>query len=66
MGHVRRNREIMNLLSLALEIQEQILLLPPIQSGKNKITERNLRQISGEVDWRMQRQGWRQQQDRKT
>ena len=55
MGHVTRTHEIMNLPSLAPDIQEEILFLPPIESGKDVITERRLRAISGVLDWGKQR-----------
>ena len=60
LGHVTRARltQIMNLLNLAPDIQEEILLLPPILSGKDKVTERSLRSISGEIDWSQQRKKW--------
>ena len=61
LGHVTRGRltQIMNLLNLAPEIQEEILLLPPIHSGKDKVTERSLRVVTAEVDWAKQRDQWR-------
>lgn len=60
LGHVTRGRmtQIMNLLNLAPEIQEEILLLPPIHSGKDKVTERSLRCVTAEIDWQLQRQKW--------
>jgi hypothetical protein len=60
LGRVSRARltQIMNLLNLAPDIQEQILLgaLPPT---RERVTERALRQISAEMNWRKQRQMWR-------
>jgi hypothetical protein len=60
LGHVTRSRmsQIMNLLNLAPEIQETILFLEPV-SGRERITERNLRRISTEINWRKQRKMWR-------
>lgn len=61
LGHVTRARltQIMNLLNLAPDIQEELLLLPPIHSGKDKVTERSLRDITAKMDWREQRKQWR-------
>jgi hypothetical protein len=60
LGHVTRARvtQIMNLLNLAPDIQESILWLPPI-SGRG-ITEKEMRQIAGEVRWDRQRALFRQ------
>lgn len=54
LGHVTRARvtQIMNLLSLAPEIQEYILWLPPERRGLN---ERNVREIAREIRWDRQR-----------
>ncbi|MFO0903726.1 MAG: hypothetical protein U0939_12040 [Pirellulales bacterium] len=62
MGHVSRARltQIMNLLSLAPEIQEEILLLPTVEYGRNAFTEKRLRTIVGVLDWRKQLQMWNQ------
>ena len=60
LGHVTRARmtQIMNLLQLAPDIQEEILFLPPITSGKDPITERDLRQVVAVPDWKKQRRMW--------
>ena len=60
LGHVTRARvtQIMNLLRLAPDIQEQILFLPPVTEGRDPITERDLRPIAAELDWRAQRAMW--------
>lgn len=59
-GRVSRARlsQIMNLLNLASDIQEEILFLPLIERGKDAVTERALRVISKELDWRRQRELW--------
>ena len=64
LGHVTRARvtQIMNLLNLAPDIQEYLLWLPPT-SGR-RITEREMRQIAGEVRWDRQRVLFRQHQQR--
>jgi len=61
LGHVTRARvtRIMNLLHLAPDIQEAILVLPRVESGRDPITERELRPIAAIPDWRKQRAAWR-------
>jgi hypothetical protein len=61
-GHVSRARltQIMNLLSLAPEIQESILWQPMVECGRDAVTEKRLRALVGELDWRKQRQMWKQ------
>ena len=60
LGHVSRARvtQIMNLLNLAPDIQEELLFLPPVESGKDPVTERELRDIVAVPDWRKQRRMW--------
>jgi DNA-binding transcriptional regulator YdaS (Cro superfamily) len=60
LGRVSRARvtQVMNLLQLSPDIQEQVLFLPRIQSGKEPIQEHELRQIAAVVDWRKQRRLW--------
>lgn len=60
LGHVTRARvtQIMNLLVLAPDIQEELLHLPAVLSGKDRVTERQLRQIHASLDWRKQRSLW--------
>jgi len=57
LGHVTRARlsQIMNLLMLAPDIQETILLLDPTTRGEDRIKERDLRPIAAMPDWRKQR-----------
>jgi hypothetical protein len=61
-GHVSRARltQIMNLLSLAPDIQEDLLMLPMLKSGRNKFTEKQLRTIGSVLDWKSQWQMWKQ------
>lgn len=61
LGHVTRARvtQIMNLLHLAPDIQEAILYLPRVESGRDLITERDLRPVAALPDWRKQRAMWR-------
>ncbi len=61
LGHVTRARvtQIMNLLHLAPDIQERVLHMPPIEHGRDPITERDLRPIAAVIDWRKQRRMWK-------
>ena len=61
-GHVSRARltQIMNLLSLAPEIQEELLFWQTASQGREKITEKDLRPISAIANWGRQRQMWLQ------
>ena len=60
LGHVTRARatQIMNLLNLAPDIQEDILNLPLTLSDRDPISERQMRRIVTELDWRKQRDFW--------
>ena len=60
LGHVTRARmtQIMNLLHLAPDIQEAILFLPRVESGRDPVTERELRSLVALPDWRKQRRLW--------
>jgi len=60
LAHVTQPRmtQIMNLLHLAPDIQEELLHLPPVTSGDDPITERDLRPITRMRDWRKQRRAW--------
>jgi hypothetical protein len=60
LGHVTRARvtQIMNLLGLAPDIQEHVLLLPPVTKGDDAVTERQLRLVVATADWRRQRRVW--------
>ena len=62
LGQVTRPRltQIMNLLYLRPSIQDAILFHPPITSGRDPITERDLRAVSRSVNWREQRRIWSQ------
>jgi hypothetical protein len=50
--------QVMALLNLAPDIQEAILLLEPVEQGKDPITERELRPIVAVADWKKQRRMW--------
>ena len=60
LAHVSQPRmtQIMNLLHLAPDIQESLLFLPRVESGKAPIHERLLRPIAAEIDWGKQREMW--------
>ena len=53
-----RMTQIMNLLHLAPDIQEELLFLPPVESGRDPIHERALRPINACVSWHNQRRLW--------
>ena len=53
MGHA--NHDFLN---LAPDIQERILFLPRVKSGRGLVTERELREVSMEVDWGRQRRSF--------
>ncbi len=61
LAHVTQPRmtQIMNLLNLAPDIQEEILHMPEVTTGRDPITERDLRPILQFVDWCPQRRAWR-------
>jgi hypothetical protein len=54
-----RVTQIMNLLHLAPDIQEDVLLFPRPAHGKAGVTERRLRAIAAILEWRGQRVLWR-------
>lgn len=60
LGQVSRARvtQIMNLLHLAPDIQEEILFLPRMVKGRDRIRERDLRPIAAVLDWASQRRMW--------
>ncbi len=66
LGYVSRARvtQIVNLLQLAPKIQEEVLFLPAQSSGRDSVTERALRSLAAEPDWRMQRRMWRRLKQR--
>ena len=53
-----RMTQIMNLLHLAPDIQEEILFLPCVTTGKASIHEKLLRPIAAENNWDKQRTLW--------
>ncbi len=61
LGHVTRARvtQVMNLTLLAPDLQEQVLFLPHVLSGRSPLTEHDLRPIAAEPDWSVQRRMWK-------
>ncbi len=62
LAHVSRARitQIMNLRLLAPDIQESLLFLPRIESGRDRLLIRDLQAIALVPDWRKQRRMWTQ------
>jgi hypothetical protein len=62
LGQVTRARmsQIMDMLCLAPDIQEALLFLPRTQSGRDPVTEHDLRPIAAIADWDRQREAWGQ------
>jgi hypothetical protein len=60
LGHVTQPRmsQILNLTLLAPDIQEELLFLRPVTSGKAAVHEKMLRPIAAETDWTQQRETW--------
>jgi hypothetical protein len=60
LGHVSRARvsQILNLLNLAPDIQEALLFLPPVRSGRDPIILADMQAIALAADWRKQRRAW--------
>jgi hypothetical protein len=66
LGHVSRARltQVMDLLALAPDIQETVLFLPPVVSGRQPIIEKQLRPIAALPCWSKQRRMWQQRSER--
>lgn len=60
LSHVSQPRisQILNLNHLAPDIQEDLLYLPLVTTGRDPIHEKMLRPITREVSWATQRQMW--------
>ena len=61
-GHVSRTRltQILNLLSLAPDIQERLLFLARAEKGRDAISEKQIRSLAAEYDWERQRRAFEQ------
>ncbi|TWU19838.1 hypothetical protein [Allorhodopirellula heiligendammensis] len=59
-GHVSQPRvsQILSLTLLAPDIQEELLFLPRMKKGKPQISEKLLRPLTMEMDWKKQRVLW--------
>ncbi len=64
LGHVSQPRvtQILNLTLLAPEIQEELLHLPLVKTGKPGTHEKMVRPIAAEMDWDRQREMWSEMQ----
>lgn len=60
LGHITRARmtQIMAFLHLAPDIQDALLNFPPVERGRDPVTERDVRPISADSDWKSQRIRW--------
>ena len=60
LGHVTPARlsQIMGMLYLAPDIQEEILMLPRVDKGRDRVTERDVRRVMRSLDWDEQRRCW--------
>jgi hypothetical protein len=60
LGYVTRARmsQIMGLLNLAPDLQEAILHLPRVLTGRDSITEREIRPLVRNESWARQRRVW--------
>jgi hypothetical protein len=60
LGFVTRARmtQIMNLLNLAPDIQEEMLFLPKTMTGRDPVSERNVRCVTAIARWDRQRKLW--------
>lgn len=60
LAHVTQPRmtQIMNLNHLAPDIQEELLFLPRVTSGRDLVREKTLRHVVAETDWKTQRSLW--------
>ncbi|WP_439630599.1 hypothetical protein [Gemmata sp.] len=61
LGHVTRARvsQIMSLLHLAPDLQEAVLFLPKVETGRAPLLLRDLLPIAATPEWRTQRALWR-------
>jgi hypothetical protein len=61
LGHVTRARisQVMSLLYLAPAIQEELLFLPRIESGRERFVLRDLMPIAAMPDWSLQLRKWK-------
>ncbi|HYH67802.1 MAG TPA: hypothetical protein VD866_24105 [Urbifossiella sp.] len=62
LGRVTRARvtQVMNLTLLAPDLQEALLFLPPVITGREPLTLADLQRVAAARDWRGQRRAWRE------
>jgi hypothetical protein len=60
LGHVTRARvsQVMNLLSLAPDLQEAVLFLPRTARGRDPVPLWRVQPVASTLDWRKQRRLW--------
>ena len=61
LAHVTRARisQVMSLLYLAPAIQEELLFLPRVESGRERVVLRDLMPIAAERNWSLQLRKWK-------
>ena len=61
LAHVSRARvtQIMSLLNLAPDLQEELLFLPLVESGRDPILAHTMRPVAAVLEWGKQRRMWR-------
>jgi hypothetical protein len=66
LGKVSRARisQILNLLHLAPDIQEQLLFLPPLHQGRERLHLADLQPLCRQWDWSRQRRMWQALRER--
>jgi hypothetical protein len=57
-----RITQVMSLLHLAPDLQEKILFLPRVQSGRDRIHLHQLQALTALLDWQEQRRRWNEMQ----
>ena len=68
LGQVSRARltQVMSLLHLAPDLQEEILLLPRVHGGRDRIYLHELQALTALLDWQEQRRRWNELRDTAT
>jgi hypothetical protein len=66
LGHVSRARlsQIMSLLSLAPDLQEELLFWKPHRRGREPLPLRHILPVTAVLDWHEQRRRWRRLRQR--
>lgn len=66
LGGVSRARisQIMDLLNLSPDIQEEILFLPRTTHRRDRVTERQIRNVVAEIGWESQWELWVKHRDK--